>query len=283
MAGLSNAIISSNDVYFSCLFPDEEVTERRIPRHVLIHVKSGRMFVDDHEKHIEVNAGETVFIRRNHEVRVSKIGDGGCPYSAVSIIFDRIFLKEFFTGIPKSERMNHGINRPDSAVVILGQASLTADAMIGLEHYITEGKLPCEKTTADIKTDVIANLLLEHEELYPVLFDFNEPWKIDILDFMEKHYGSDLSLAELASYTGRSLAGFKRDFARISTLPPQKWIIQRRLDEALRLIVKEKMPVTDACFTSGFKNRTHFVRAFKERFGVAPSHADIDTIYKNAK
>ncbi len=283
MAVSKNTIISSNDVYFSCLFPDEEVTERRIPRHVLIHVKSGKMFVDDHKRHIVVNAGETALIRRNHEVRVSKTGDGGAPYSAVSIIFDRAFLKDFFARIPKTGRMNNDSHRPDSAVVILGKVSRTTDAMAGLEHYISDSELPDEKTAADIKTDIAASLLSEHEELYPVLFDFNEPWKIDIFDFMEKHFVSDLSLAELASYTGRSLAGFKRDFAKISSLSPQKWIIQRRLDEALRLIVKEKMPVTDACFASGFKNRTHFVRAFKERFGVAPSHADMATIYKNDK
>ena len=46
----------------------------------------------------------------------------------------------------------------------------------------------------------------------PMLFDFNEPWKIDILDFMNENYMYEFSMEELAHYTGRSLATFKRDF-----------------------------------------------------------------------
>jgi AraC-like DNA-binding protein len=67
---------------------------------------------------------------------------------------------------------------------------------------------------------------------YSSLFDFTEPWKIDILDFMNENYMYDLSMEETASYTGRSLATFKRDFKKISPLSPEKWLIQKRLEVA---------------------------------------------------
>ena len=57
-------------------------------------------------------------------------------------------------------------------------------------------------------------LLNTDRNLYASLFDFVDPWKIDI-DYMY-----DLSMEEIASYTGRSLATFKRDFAKVSDLPP---------------------------------------------------------------
>ncbi len=47
---------------------------------------------------------------------------------------------------------------------------------------------------------------------YASLFDFVEPWKIDILEYLNENYMFDLSMNEIASYTGRSLAIFKRDF-----------------------------------------------------------------------
>ena len=50
----------------------------------------------------------------------------------------------------------------------------------------------------------------------PTLFDFNEPWKIDILDFLDKNYMYEFTQEDLAHYTGRSLATFKRDFKKIS-------------------------------------------------------------------
>ena len=53
----------------------------------------------------------------------------------------------------------------------------------------------------------------------PTLFDFNEPWKIDILDFLDKNYMYEFTQEDLAHYTGRSLATFKRDFKKISAHP----------------------------------------------------------------
>ena len=42
----------------------------------------------------------------------------------------------------------------------------------------------------------------------------------------------DFSMEDLATFTGRSLATFKRDFKKISTLTPQKWLIHKRLEAA---------------------------------------------------
>jgi len=53
---------------------------------------------------------------------------------------------------------------------------------------------------------------------------------------MEKNYMNDLTMEEMAYYTGRSLATFKRDFKKISSLTPQKWLIRRRLEAARELI-----------------------------------------------
>lgn len=33
---------------------------------------------------------------------------------------------------------------------------------------------------------------------YPTLFDFTEPWKIDILDYLEDNYMFDLSIEQIA-------------------------------------------------------------------------------------
>lgn len=86
-------------------------------------------------------------------------------------------------------------------------------------------------------------ILKTDENLYASLFDFVESWKIDIVDFMERNYMNDLSMDELAYYTGRSPATFKRDFKKISELTPQKWLIHRRLEAARELIRKDSRKV----------------------------------------
>lgn len=100
--------------------------------------------------------------------------------------------------------------------------------------------------------------------LYASLFDFVEPWKIDILDYLNENYTFDLTMEEIASYTGRSLATFKRDFAKISELTPQKWLIKRRLEAAHDLIHSGKKKISEICFDVGFKNLSHFSRTYKQ-------------------
>lgn len=102
-------------------------------------------------------------------------------------------------------------------------------------------------------TEGLYILLNTDKNLYASLFDFVEPCKIDILDYMNENYMYDLSMDEIASYTGRSLATFKRDFAKISDVTPRKWLIRRRLEAAHGLILSGKANVTDACYSVGFK------------------------------
>ena len=88
---------------------------------------------------------------------------------------------------------------------------------------------------------------------------------------MEKHFTEDLSIQDFARYTGRSLATFKRDFARISSLTPQKWLIQRRLADAYDLIFKYNRKAKDIYLEVGFKDISHFYRTFKKQYGTLPS------------
>ena len=81
----------------------------------------------------------------------------------------------------------------------------------------------------------------------------------------------DLSVEQIAGFTGRSLAAFKRDFKKISTLPPQKWIIEKRLNVASDKIQNENRKISDVYLEVGFKNLSHFSNAYKKQFGMAPS------------
>lgn len=81
----------------------------------------------------------------------------------------------------------------------------------------------------------------------------------------------EFSLEELARYTGRSLATFKRDFKKVSTLSPEKWIMRKRLDEAYKMLSEGNRKIVDVYAQVGFKNPSHFSVAFKKQYGVPPT------------
>ncbi len=95
--------------------------------------------------------------------------------------------------------------------------------------------------------------------------------KIDIMEFLEDNYMCDLTIEEIAHYTGRSLATFKRDFKKISDLTPEKWLIRKRLEVAYDMVRSGKKKIMEVYTEVGFRNPSHFSTAFKRHFGVAPT------------
>ncbi|MCH5242397.1 MAG: helix-turn-helix transcriptional regulator [Muribaculaceae bacterium] len=80
-----------------------------------------------------------------------------------------------------------------------------------------------------------------------------------------------MSIEEFAFYTGRSLASFKRDFAEVCDLSPQKWLIKKRLEKAHAMIQEGRKKINDIYLEVGFKNRSHFSIAYKKQYGRSPA------------
>jgi AraC family transcriptional regulator, exoenzyme S synthesis regulatory protein ExsA len=140
-----------------------------------------------------------------------------------------------------------------------------------LTPYFDSNIKPTEGVTHLKLLEGIYALLNSNEQLYPILFDFAEPWKVDILEFLNENYADELTMEQIASFTGRSLATFKRDFKKISNHTPQKWLIKRRLEAAYIKLKDEGKKVQDVYVEVGFKNPSHFSTAFKKQYGISPT------------
>jgi AraC-like DNA-binding protein len=107
--------------------------------------------------------------------------------------------------------------------------------------------------------------------LKDILFDFSDPYKIDLEAFMNKNFHFNVTLDRFAYLTGRSLATFKRDFQKTFNTSPRNWLQQRRLQEAYYLITEKGKTTSDIYLDLGFENLSHFSFAFKKQFGYAPT------------
>lgn len=94
-----------------------------------------------------------------------------------------------------------------------------------LQNYITSLQTILEnpklltKDFIDLKIKELLFILIEIQpELKNILFDFSEPFKIDLESFMIQNYKYNVNLERFAYLTGRSLATFKRDFEKIFIL-----------------------------------------------------------------
>ncbi len=262
--------ISYSGIFLSCFSDYSEKCIHATPEHVLLYLYSGEQVIEDRNRRITIQAGECAFIRRDHRITMYKNSRGEELYKGISLTFKRGLLREFYNKLSKNELPQH-ITIPDENVYKITPRADITSLFRSLTPYFDDNVKPTEGV-AHLKLQEGIYALLNHSELFfPILFDFTEPWKVDILEFLNDNYMDDLTMEQIAAYTGRSLATFKRDFKKISSLTPQKWLIKKRLEAAYIKLKEEGKKVQDVYMEVGFKNASHFSTAFKQRYGIPPT------------
>jgi AraC-like DNA-binding protein len=51
----------------------------------------------------------------------------------------------------------------------------------------------------------------------------------------------------------------------------QEYLVQRRVQEAIRLLKNPSASIADVCYTVGFGDQSYFTRTFRRYVGTAPS------------
>jgi AraC-like DNA-binding protein len=259
-----------HDLFLSYYLKDEKSCTQMIRDHMLAYIYSGEMIVEDNGQKISVRKGECVFLRRDNRVAMNKQPYGEEPFQGVFLFFRRNFLRAFYQTLDK-KKLPLSTQREQPSAIKLPNTPDVESLFQSLTPYFDADKTPSKELIQLKVQEGVWALLNNDPQFYPALFDFTEPWKIDILDFLDENYMFDLSIEDIAGFTGRSLATFKRDFKKISDLSPERWLIDKRLKVAHDKIRNEKRRVSDVYLEVGFKNLSHFSVAYKKQFGVAPT------------
>lgn len=262
--------IGYSGIFLSCYSDYSEKCIHATPEHVLVYLYSGEQVIEDRNEKIVLQAGECAFVRRDHRLKMYKNSKGEELYKGISLTFKRNVLREFYSKMDKAE-IPKNIVLTDENVFKLKQTPAIESLFQSLNPYFDSNVKPTEGITHLKLLEGIYALLNSNELLYPILFDFAEPWKVDILEFLNENYQDELTMEQIASFTGRSLATFKRDFKKISNLTPQKWLIKKRLEVAYFKLKEEGKKVQDVYVEVGFKNPSHFSTAFKKQYGISPT------------
>lgn len=270
--GPMKLIFNYNNVFYSFFYDDLSGCIHRSREYALNYVYSGEMILDNGTEKIHVRKGECVFIPRDHHITMYKKTYMGERYCGIFLMFTRSFLREMYVrlGINRLQQKNRA-PKLDKGVIKLPATVELASLFASMTPYFNPSVKPKDNFMELKLQEGLMALLAIDERFVPTMFDFNQPWKIDILEFMEDNFMCDLSMEEIAHYTGRSLATFKRDFKKISHLTPEKWLIKRRLAKAYELMKTGNRKVVEVYAEVGFRNPSHFSTAFKKEFGVAPT------------
>ena len=255
-----------HNILYSCAGKAKQGYEPFVAEHTLSYVMHGQINITLGNEVVEYKKGDIGFLSRNQLIKSVKLPDGEKPFMAINIFLTQKQLKEY--------SVLNNIKSTDNYVGI-PNINFHSDAFVkgffeSLIPYFGEPEQLTEQL-AEIKTKEAISLLLRKPEFKNILFNFSEPFKIDLEAYMNRNFIHNISLEQFAKLTGRSLSTFKRDFKKIFNTTPERWLLKKRLDLAYHLISKERKSPSEIYFEVGFSNFSHFSDSFKKEFGVTAS------------
>lgn len=278
---LEDRLHNLDEIIFSCFLIDDWLKKFRMPKHVLIFVYAGIMNIEYDNKKFSVKSGQYVFLKRDHLIRLYKTSYKNETYKAINICLSNKVLIKYANNHREQIKKIHEKARIIDSALILSDIPEIKSLFNRLIPYYDKSLISPSGFAEEITNKSIDCLLLIDDKFYPTLFDFIDAWKINLPEFMEENFTNDLTMKEFAHYSGRSLATFKRDFAKFTNLSPEKWLITRRLETAYELLEQGNESVSQVCWSVGFHSRSHFTTAFKRQYNALPSDIVKYNITKN--
>ncbi len=241
-------------------------TEVVFEHHLLVWFISGETKIIQADATYIFGAGDIFLIPRNQLATVINYPKDGKPHKAVAMALTKERLQDFYR-----RHKAVGKAQPIQKVYRFSKHPLLESCLSSLIHYFDLGEdLPLN--LANIKIEEAISILRSiDKDVDGLLADFEEPGKINLTDFMERHYMFNMTMGKFSYLTGRSLATFRRDFKKAFNVTPQKWLTGKRLDLAHYLMVEKQLKPADVYLEAGFENFSHFSYAFKNHFGYPPN------------
>jgi len=240
-------------------------TEVIFDHHILVWFISGETkIISADETHI-FNAGDIFLIPRNQLATVINYPKDGKPHKTVAMHLTKERLEDFYSRHKATRKV-----KPLQKLYYFTNHPLLESCLASLIPYFDLGSdLPHDIAAIKIE-EAISILRSIDKNVDGLLADFEEPGKIDLAGFMERHYMLNMPMERFGYHTGRSLATFRRDFKKIFNTTPQKWLTCKRLELAHYHIAEKQRKPIDVYVEAGFENLSHFSYAFKNHFGYSP-------------
>ena len=209
-----------------------------------------------------------LLIRKNQLGEITKMPLDGEDYQTIVISLKEDLLRK----IALEEQIEIGQKYTGQPNILIPGNDFLQGFFQSVMPYIRHPEEKITTALGMLKVKEAVQLLLHAMPgLKEFLFDFSEPYKIDLEKFMLSNFHFNVPVEKFAQLTGRSLAGFKRDFQKTFGMAPRQWLQETRLTEARHLIEKKNKKPSAIYLDLGFESLSHFSHSFKKKFGRAPT------------
>jgi AraC-like DNA-binding protein len=231
-------------------------------------ILGGETLLKTPQNEFHLKPGDCFFAKKGCVLSMSETEEDFCE---LLIFLPDDFIKTVIQRHKVSLEKVQSVYKPDTVIPLASDEVLQTYFQSLLSYF----SMPQPPTPDLLKLkfeELIVQVILgdHHESLKSYFSEVCAHAKPSIKEIMEANFFSNLSLNEFARLCSRSLSGYKKEFMEIYQTTPGKWLLQKRLEYSKYLIETTEMNIDEVCIESGFENRSHFIRVFKNRFGLTP-------------
>lgn len=221
--------------------------------------------------HVKIDPGQFLLLSAGNCLMSEKIAAKGGNYRSILLFFDNKVLADFFIRHPMAVNSKAAKSR-EVPLLHFKKDPYLVGFVESLGHMLAWGKT----ISPSMRTVKLEELLLYLGEHYPgqlqQLRNISEEVDEDLLirQTVTGHMDNPVTVEELAFLCNTSLSTFKRRFARIYGTSPNKWLLEKRMQKAARLLRQGEYKASDIYYDLGYDNLSSFVQSFKQVYGITP-------------
>jgi AraC family transcriptional regulator, exoenzyme S synthesis regulatory protein ExsA len=252
---------------YSCTFNKAFTYEQFVPEHILVYQISGQTHIFHQRGEMVLKEGQLLLAHKNQFAKSIKIPAADKEYRCLSVVLSNDRLRQYAL----DNEITCEEKYPGKKNILFETDCFLKGYFLSLLPYVENWKNVSKKLAVMKANEAIELLLQLQPELRSFLFDFRDPHKTDLEEFMLKNFHYNAPIENFAKLSGRSLSSFKRDFATTFNNSPSTWLKNKRLSEAYYLMKQKNKKPQDIYLDLGFENLTHFYTSFKKKYGMTPA------------
>lgn len=239
-----------------------------IENHLITYVISGKKDWITANKTYKLTKGDTLFIRKGVYTTRQYLES---EYCVMLFFINDKFIKKFISENPTFKReFNH--KKEHHQIFDISTNDVFKTLIESIFHYLQQGdEIPKELVEIKFK-ELLFNIVLNSNNAEVLLFfnSISQNTKTNIENIMTENFQYDLKISDFAKLSGKSLSSFKREFKECFNATPNRWLINKRLEHSKILLLGTNLTASEVGYECGFKNNSHFIKSFKEKFKLPP-------------
>ena len=225
---------------------------------------------------VQIKPGQFLLLSAGNCLMSEKTAGKTGRYQSILIAFDNQLLADFFTQHSSSLPAQFGDGGEEPFLRFEQDSFLTNYIESLRQLLVATGSL-----SPSMRLIKLGELLLYLNQTHPgqlqTLHTKSQEANDELLIRQAVTASMDhpVTVEELAFLCHTSVSTFKRRFARLYGNSPTKWLLEKRMQKAARLLKQDKLKASEIYDELGYENLSSFIQSFKQIYGMTPKQYQV--------